>query len=479
MTRAPQLSALARQVAGDPETALVQVLLLLCEQLGMRRAVLGRISGGIHTISLAVEVGAGRTPELEVAQPASESWCAQVPAQAPLVVRDSADRPDLAALPVTTALSIRCYVGTVVRGVDGREIGVLGVAGEAPHTTLSDRDLAVLEGLSEVIGELFPALLREAVPAPRRAPDLGTVAAVVSEARDLESLTRPLLEALHDMSGLASTYLTAVHEDAGEQEILFAQNVKDGFAVPEGLHVPWADTLCKRSLDEGRQCTTDVPAVWGDSQAAQDLGIVTYVSVPVRLSDGTVWGTLCGADDVEHGDAGTHLTTLSLFATLIAAEVERAASRPAPVRTDPLTGCAHAEQLTPWLEGALADRWAAEVVAVVHLDVDDAARLAATLGTAVVDTVLVEVGHRLRAAVGADQLVARLRGASFAVAARVPRGAEEDLLVRVRRAGRVRLDGHDLEVRSATGLATSDGRLDPAALLAAAETAMLRDKPLG
>lgn len=46
------------------------------------------------------------------------------------------------------------------------------------------------------------------------------------------------------------------------------------------------------SVDEGRACTTDVPQVWGDSQAGIDLGIQVYVSVPVALSDGRIWGTL-------------------------------------------------------------------------------------------------------------------------------------------------------------------------------------------
>ncbi len=474
VSAAPHLTAVARQLQGD--AALEQVLLLLCEQLGTTRAVLGTVEDGVHTVDLAVQVGVGRTPELEVARPAEESWCARVPADGPLVVPDVRQRPDLAPLPVTEALGLRCYVGTPVHGADGEPLAVLGVASEQPLPPLTDRDLAVLDGLAGVVGELYGALGRSRRPA-RREPGLAAVADALSRADGLESLARPLLAQLHDLSGLSSTYLTAVHEDGGEQEILYAQNVKEGFALPEGLHVPWADTLCKRSLDEGRQCTTDVPAVWGDSQAAADLGIVTYVSVPVRLSDGRVWGTLCGADDVRHEDAADHLTTLNLFATLLAAEVERAAAR--VLRTDPLTGAAHGDAVLPFLEQALADRRRDQTVAVVHLDVDGLDGVARSLGGAVADALLVEVAARVRATAGAEALVARPGGSSLLVAARVVTGREEELLARARRAGRFSHAASGVEVRSAAGLAATQGLLDAPALLAQAAEQMRRDQPLG
>ncbi len=481
MSSAPQLAQLARLAAGDPQTALVTLLRLACEQLGMERAVLGRISGGTHTIHLSVHVTEGRAPELEGDHPAGTTWCSRVPSDRPLVVRDDAG-PALAS-----ALDLRCYAGTVVRAVDGRELGVLGVASSTPVTRLDDRDLGVLEALAEVVGELYPALLRpptSAVPAPRRPTDLGGLADVVTAAPDLEGLTRPLLDALHEMSGIASTYLTVVHEEQDEQEIRFSHNTKDGFALPEGLHVPWGDTLCKRALDEGRACTTDVPAVWGDSEAAAALGIVTYVSVPVRLSDGQVWGTLCGADDVAHSDAADHLPTLSLFARLIAGEVERNAvvdrerARAAQARqdadTDVLTGCTTRRTVALWLFAAQAACTPDEVVALTYVDVNSFKQVNDTLGHATGDAVLAELGTRLRTVARDGDLVARLGGDEFVVAARLPRTAAAGLLRRVRDAGRFRLpDGP--EVACATGMATSDDGPD---LLGAADVAMYRDKPL-
>ena len=106
-------------------------------------------------------------------------------------------------------------------------------------------------------------------------PLLNQLAESAAEARDLEGLTRPLLEVLEAVTGMESTYLTTIDLDRGVQNILYARNSAQ-MQIPEGLSVPWADTLCKRALDEGRPYTGDVSGCWGDSEAARALGIRTY-----------------------------------------------------------------------------------------------------------------------------------------------------------------------------------------------------------
>lgn len=108
-------------------------------------------------------------------------------------------------------------------------------------------------------------------------------------AQTVEELTRPLLAMLELVTGLESTYLTRVDEDAGVQTVIYARNTRQ-MQIPEGIKVPWGDTLCKRALDEGRPFTEDVSACWGDSEAAQALGICTYLSTPLRLEDGSLFG---------------------------------------------------------------------------------------------------------------------------------------------------------------------------------------------
>jgi diguanylate cyclase len=148
------------------------------------------------------------------------------------------------------------------------------------------------------------------------------LSATVPAAQSLEQLTRPLLEMLGAVTGLETSYLTSIDLDEGVQHVRFARNI-GSLQIPEGLTVPWADTLCKRALDEGRMFTSDVAACWGDSDAARQLGIQTYVSTPIRGGDGALLGTLCAASADQRTIAPDAQAILQLFSQLIAQFIER------------------------------------------------------------------------------------------------------------------------------------------------------------
>src|SRR5690606_17863649 len=140
--------------------------------------------------------------------------------------------------------------------------------------------------------------------------------------KSVEELVRRLLLMLEATTDLESTYLTKIDLQQGLQQILFSHNSKS-MQIPEGLSVPWEDTLCKRALEEGRLCTDDVASCWGDSQAAKALNIVTYVSTPVRLEDGTLFGTLCAASSERKPISEKGANVLRLFSELIAQSIWR------------------------------------------------------------------------------------------------------------------------------------------------------------
>ena len=89
---------------------------------------------------------------------------------------------------------------------------------------------------------------------------LSILSETIPKARTLEQLTRPLLTLLSKVTGMESTYLTTIDTEAGVQRIEFARNVGE-MVIPEGLVVPWADTLCKRALDENRMAECWVQSV--------------------------------------------------------------------------------------------------------------------------------------------------------------------------------------------------------------------------
>jgi diguanylate cyclase len=255
--------------------------------------------------------------------------------------------------------------------------------------------------------------------------DLGKLAGTVSSAESLEALTRPLLELLEKITGLPSTYLTTTDELAGVQTILFARNTTT-LQIPEGMMVPWRDTLCKRALEEDRRYTDDVPGHWGESEAARKLGIRTYVSEPVRTLDGEVWGTLCGvsADAVPIDENA--LSVLTLFARLVAYQVEREraletlraqnALLEEQAMIDPLTRLPNRRAAVPEIERMLARaKRDGKALNVAYIDLDNFKKINDSWGHDAGDRFLLMFAKRLREGLRTGDLVARLGGDEFLV----------------------------------------------------------------
>lgn len=482
----PELQRLARRCSPDPETALIEVLGLLCEQLDMDIAVVGRFVGEVHEVDIAVRRGAGRDRDYEGARAAGQTWCRHVPMDAPLVVRDVADAPHLAVLENTRIFRVSCYVGRTLQDEDGAPTGVLGVIGHAPHERLDERDLAVLDGLAEVVAPLHVALLAAERTTPTPTPPAADEHRLA--AQDLEVLTRPLLDALHQLSSLASTMLTVLRDSGSRQEILLAHNSREGFALPEGAALPWEQSPCRRALADGTPAVVGAAQRWPEVAVAAALGLDTYLSVPVHLSDGSFWGTLCAADPEGHAGAAAHLPTLTMFARLIAAEVERS-SAVADARalalaaqqqadTDELTGCSARRTVRPWLVEALATVQEHEVVVLAFIDIDRFKDVNDRYGHATGDALLAALGARLRQACRPHDLVGRLGGDEFVVGTRLPRSALAGHQSRIREAGDLLLSTPEgaLLVRCSTGFATSDTSSDPASLLDVSDAQMYADK---
>lgn len=317
---------------------------------------------------------------------------------------------------------------------------------------------------------------------------LSQLAESVSDAADLEGLTRPLLELLEAITGLESTYLTTIDEQRGVQHVLFARNSKQ-MQIPEGLSVPWEDTLCKRALQENRLYTDDVGGCWGDSDAARALGIQTYLSQPVRTLDGSLYGTLCGASSTKVGILPATIQVLNLFAGLIAYQVERERQLSAlrktnqelssSALTDPLTGVANRRALSLELSRVLARAQREQLsVQVAFIDLDGFKAINDHYGHEMGDCFLTHIAKRLAASVRAGDFVARYGGDEFVVIT-CNTGLDE-LRLRLERltAGRYVRDGIVIDYSGASvGVAASaNDETNGEHLLARADAAMYATK---
>ncbi|KTA81831.1 GGDEF domain-containing protein [Aeromonas salmonicida] len=257
----------------------------------------------------------------------------------------------------------------------------------------------------------------------------------VTAARDLESLTRPLLEMLETVTGLESTYLTQIDLEQSAQHILYARN-SAALQIPEGGSVDWSDTLCRRALDEGRLYAADVADRWGDSAAARAMGIRTYMSSPVRTSSGSLYGTLCGAS-AEHKPLVTgseHL--IAFFARLIAEHVEREQllqqlqqannelSRQA--LSDPLTGLPNRRALMLELHRlfSLLKRTGHPLL-ISFIDLDGFKAINDTHGHDAGDLLLQTMAQQLAGALRSGDLLARVGGDEFVAVGMGPLSGEQ------------------------------------------------------
>jgi diguanylate cyclase len=257
----------------------------------------------------------------------------------------------------------------------------------------------------------------------------------VASAESLEQLARPLLEMLERITGLESVYLTSIDEEAGFQSVDYARNTGE-LLIPEGLSVPWSDTLCKRCLEEGRRFTSNASEIWGDSQAAKALGIETYASAPIRANNGSVIGTLCGASKRSQSLDPQAFSALNIFSTLIGQHVERERLLEELRRsneylanyalTDSLTGLPNRRALHDEL-GRLLARAARDgsYVIVGIIDLDDFKRINDSYGHLVGDRFLGECAKRLAGVVRDMDMLARVGGDEFALVAPGPLAEKE------------------------------------------------------
>ncbi|WP_395020294.1 diguanylate cyclase domain-containing protein [Dongia sp.] len=323
---------------------------------------------------------------------------------------------------------------------------------------------------------------------------ISQLSSALAEETSFEGLVRELLGLLELVTDLESTYLTKIDLVANAQQILFSRNSKK-MVIPEGLSVPWGDTLCKRAIDEGRPYTDDVAGCWGDSQAAKALGITTYASVPVRLEDGSLYGTLCGASSEKKPMTERGAQVLKLFAKLISQQIERdllvkeLQAANAALRnqsyTDALTGLpnrrAVLENLTRQFATAQRNK---QRVVLAFIDLDYFKQINDQFGHDTGDAFLIEVGHKLTAAIRTDDLLGRLGGDEFVVSGFVTPPGEVDSLGAVRRRlqtalqSRFDLPGLSFEYLGASigVIAVEPGKASPAQALSDADAAMYSEK---
>jgi diguanylate cyclase len=325
---------------------------------------------------------------------------------------------------------------------------------------------------------------------------LDRLAISVPAAQSVEELARPLLDLLQATTGLESTFLSAVDLSQGVQSILYAKNGGQ-LDVTEGASLGWDVSLCRMVLESGQTFVNDADVRWPDSYAVRLMGVRTYMGEPIRLGDGSLYGTLCAVSADRRNPPEQTQRLLKLFATLISRQIEREqllaqllqanARLTAYATTDPLTTLSNRRALLKELSRQLAqglrrNTW----VLVAFIDLDGFKAINDQHGHNVGDLFLVEMARRLQAVLRGGDFAARLGGDEFVVVGEGPSDAQaveearQAFLARVSGAtvGRFQLGAVTVDYAGASVgvLAVEPGRHDLDEVLRRADVLMYETK---
>ena len=239
-----------------------------------------------------------------------------------------------------------------------------------------------------------------------------------------QAVARPLLELIQRVTGLETSFVTRIDWDDQVQDVVLSLNT-ESLTVEEGSRLPWADSMCRWSMLSGRPATSDVPGDFGGSLGAEQLGMQTFLAVPI-LADDRVVGTVCGASRRAVLLPEETVEVVALVATALThqfrAEVEVTRQRDRAERaevlalTDELTGLANRRSFIARLEEELARAGRHDSgIALVLIDVDDFKSVNDGNGHAAGDQVLSILGAILKDRARVEDVAARIGGDEFAL----------------------------------------------------------------
>ena len=263
---------------------------------------------------------------------------------------------------------------------------------------------------------------QEGMPPMSQSSSTQILAPDAPDSEGLDRLARPLLELFEQLTGLETTFITAIDWEAQSQDVLIARNTGE-LTVPEGSTVPWADSMCRWAFLNGTAYTDDVPTNYPGSLGAEHLGMQSFLALPIQAGD-EVLGTVCGASSKPVELNPSVLPSLELISESLAFQLQthlerhelrrRAEGAEALAQIDPLTGVANHRGFDGRFEEELARAGRnGTPVALLALDIDHFKAVNDTHGHLAGDRVLVTVGDVLRRHARTNDVAARLGGDEF------------------------------------------------------------------
>ena len=280
--------------------------------------------------------------------------------------------------------------------------------------------------------------------------------------QNFQEASRATLAFLHQRLGFSLWMVTRTQ--GNDWTVLHAED--HGYGVRPGTVFQWADSFCSEMIKgNGPRIAPDsgeVPA-YRNAPIGRQVPIQAYVGVPLRHSDGSLFGTLCAIDPKRQPIAIAQEQPLvellaNLLSTLLqwelkAEQEERRSERLAlDAATDVLTGLSNRRAWNDLLgrEEERCRRYGHQA-AVLIADLNGLKEVNDSAGHAAGDRLLQKAAEALHSAARETDLVARLGGDEFGILAiECDRDGAQALLDRARTAL------HEAGVGAAVGMAARE-----------------------
>ncbi|MBX3190090.1 MAG: GAF domain-containing sensor histidine kinase [Labilithrix sp.] len=136
---------------------------------------------------------------------------------------------------------------------------------------------------------------------------------------------------INDFFGMRICVLSRVDVVSNTLTVLDACD-RAGLGIAQGMVVPADEMPCDfvvKSATALRHADLEDHPVFSRLPICAALGVRSYIGVPLRRSDGTIWGTLAASDTEPRETTDAELQTLVLLGRLVAYEFEREEHREA------------------------------------------------------------------------------------------------------------------------------------------------------
>lgn len=249
---------------------------------------------------------------------------------------------------------------------------------------------------------------------------------LISPFSNFDSAARGVLSYLRQQLAFQ---LWMVTRTEGEDWIML--QVEDyGYGVGEGSVFCWSDSFCSRMVtDQGPRVAPQVNSVpaYVDAPIGKQVTIGAYVGIPIVLSDGSLFGTLCAIDPEPQSETiREKLPTIELLAKLLSTILENELQHQEQVRyLERVETEAMSDVLTElynrrgWEKLLFAEETRCQQyghpAGVIYVDLDDLKSINDTKGHAAGDELIYHAGQKIRAAVREQDIVARIGGDEFAI----------------------------------------------------------------